>query len=1055
MNRTLRILFFVGFLTISAQSIYAQNVYIANTSGDPTVLTNWDDVGDGSGANPPNFTSGDYFFIPNGINMTFSSGTLAFDDLLSTGGLALEIETGASLTLNGTANVTFPTSKFHIFNLGGHYTHNSSAQISRTLIDESGTYSNNLAGGSIFTIGTNQTYSLPQLPLSVKFGNLEISAGITVTIPRLITLNGTLTIGAGATLVNNQSTATAFGASFTGQLGTGTFQTNNSTSPPFTAGQTWAGTVVLNRSTVQYIPSGNYNNLNASGGVRTMLSSGTISISGTFTPGSSTYTTTGSTVNFNASGAQNIPALTGANYNNLTITNSGRKSLTGSITVSGILTVANAGGILAINGNTLTVEGTCNIIGSIAGSSASNLIVGGTTGGATGDLYFTQTANDSLLNTFTLSRTGSGSATSLGSNVAITNLLNIANGTFDLNGKVITLKSTSISSTAQVASVGGTITYNNGSFTVERFIPKGNRCVRDLGIGVNTATGVNFFHTWQESGGTAASLGTHITGKAGASPGGVDATTGCDMTNSGATSLWDYVNGVWSSGVTNTKTTKPDVYKGYRITIRGDRNYNLYVTQPAGMNVATTLRANGHLVTGTVTYTTSGTSNTGLSSSYGLNNNNTIGDYSLLANPYWAAINWSTMSKTNLSNTYTVYDPTLGTGGAYVTWDGDILSNSNGSSSVNQYIQPGQGFFVQTSAASPQLVIAESDKATGVGLTNVFRTNNSVSKLSFTLNKTVSNADVTMDGCVVAFDPSFSNAVNTNDAAKFSNNTENISLFNNSKDLAIEKRKEPTTVDTIALRLWNVVNNTNYTITINGQSFTSTLQAFLIDKYSNTERLIKTNDTTLVSFTALTANTLSFANRFYIVFRNNSALPLTSISVAANAKNGGIEVNWVTNNEVQVQSFEVERAADAISFKNIATETAKNNISNNYSVFDKNITTGIWYYRIKIINVDGSFKYSNIVTVNLNNKGEQLTVYPNPVKGNHLNIQINNLKAGNYTAEIYTLGGQLVISKSIKQSGNGNASFVVDFQNKLSAGNYTFIVKNNDGFQIKKSIIVE
>lgn len=1055
MNRTLRILFFVGFLFISVQGIFAQNTYIANTSGDPTVLTNWDDVGDGSGANPSDFASGDYFVIPSGINMTLNAGSWDLSDNLLTGGLGLEIESGASLTFNGTATMTFPTlaAQPHVFNMNGDFIYNSTTLLSRTVIEYTAVFQNNYGAGSHLTFSQNQTYTSGTLQNAVKFGNLVLSSGVTVTIIRQITLDGTLDLNSGSTLI--MTNGALVGTSFTGQTGTGTFRTSNASNPPFPAGQSWAGTIELNRSAVQYIPAGTYTNINATGGVRT-LNTGTISISGTFTPGSSTYTVNSSnTMNFNSSGAQNIPALPGAKYNNLTISNSGRKSLTGNVTVAGTLAVANAGGILAIGGNTLTLEGACSIVGTIAGSSTSNLVIGGTSGGATGNLYFTQAANDSLLNTFTLSRTGTGSSTSLGSNIAITNLLNIANGTFDLNGKIITLKSSSISSTAQVASVGGTITYNNGSFTVERFIPKGNRSVRDLGVGVNTATGVNFFHTWQESGGTAAGLGTHITGKAGASPGGVDATTGCDMTNSGATSLWDYVNGVWSSGVTNTKTTKPDVYKGYRITIRGDRNYNLYVTQPAGMNVATTLRANGQLVTGTVTYTTSGISNTGLSSSYGLNNNNTIGDYSFLANPYWAAINWSTMGKTNLSNTYTVYDPTLGTSGAYVTWDGDILSNSNGSSSVNQYIQPGQGFFVQTSAASPQLVISETDKATGVGLTNVFRTNTAVSKISFALNKIVSAANVTMDGCVVAFDPSFTNAVNINDAAKFSNSTENISLFNQSKDLSIEKRKEPTITDTLALRLWNVVNNTNYTILINGQSFTSSLQAFLIDKFNNTERLIKTNDTTLVSFTALTANSLSYTNRFYVVFRNNNALPLTSISVAANAKNGGIEINWNTNNEVQVQGFEVERASDAISFKTIATEAAMNNVNNSYSIFDKSITTGIWYYRIKIVNTDGSFKYSNIVTVNLNSKGEQITVYPNPVKGSHLNVQINNMKAGNYTAELYNTGGQLVITESVKQTGNGNISFVIDLHNKLSAGNYKLIVKNNDGFLITKSIIVE
>lgn len=1054
MNRTLKVLFFVGILFASIQYASAQVTYTALANGDPTNLSNWDD---GGGGNPVDFAQGDYFIIPSGVHLTLNSGTWALSDALLTGGLGLEIESGASLTFNGSATMTFPTSATqpHTFNMNGDFVYNSTTLLSRTVIEVTGAFNNNYGAATNFTFGQNQTYTSGTLQNAVKFGNLILSSGVTVTIIRQITLEGSLDLNSGSTLI--MTNGALVGTSFTGQTGTGTFRTSNATNPPFPANQTWAGTIELNRAGAQFIPAGTYTNINATGGART-LNTGIISISGTFTPGSGAYTVNSSnTMNFNGSGAQSIPVLPSADYRNLTVTNSGRKSLSGNVTVVGVLSVANAGGILAINGNTLNLQGTVSIIGSLAGSSTSNLTVSGTTGGATGNLRFnTASATDTLLNTFTLNRTGASSATSLGSNVAITNLLQITNGNLDLNGRVITLKSTSISNTAQVGTVAGTITYNNGSFTVERFIPQGNRAVRDLAVGVNTNSNVYFFDTWQEAGGTASGLGTHITGRAGASPGGVDATTGCDMTTSGATSLWDYVNGVWSSGVTNTKTTKPNVYKGYRITVRGDRTFNLYGIPPVGMNAATTLRANGQLVTGTVTYTTSGTSNSGLSSTYSLNTNNSNGDYSFLGNPYVAAINWSTIGKTNLSNTYTVYDPTLGTSGAYVTWDGDILSNSNPSSFVNQYIQPYQGFFIQTTAASPQLVIAESDKATGIGLTSVFRTNATVSKISFTLSKPVSSVNRTMDGCVVAFDPAFDNGVNTNDAAKFSNGTENMSLFTNSKDLSIEHRKLPLQTDTLALRLWNVVNNMNYTITIDGRNFNSAYQAYLIDKLNNTERAIKTNDTTLISFTANTANTLSFSNRFYVVFRNNNALPLTTIALTATTKNNGVEVNWNTTNEVQVQSFEIERADDANTFAKIATAAAKNNPVNNYSIFDKNITTGVWYYRIKIINQDGSFKYSNTVAVNLNFKNEQLIVYPNPVKGKHFTLQLNNLKSGNYTVEMYNTAGQLQLAKKLTQVSNAAiASFVVDWDQNLSAGNYSVVVRNGDGLSIVKTIIIE
>ncbi|MEI2711487.1 MAG: hypothetical protein V9E96_21125 [Chitinophagaceae bacterium] len=86
-------------------------------------------------------------------------------------------------------------------------------------------------------------------------------------------------------------------------------------------------------------------------------------------------------------------------------------------------------------------------------------------------------------------------------------------------------------------------------------------------------------------------LGVFVTGIIGAAPGGVDNTTGLDKTLSGARSLYTQENGIWSD-IVNTKTTKPNVYQGYRVFVRGDRNINLYqVPQATIMNRAVTLRA--------------------------------------------------------------------------------------------------------------------------------------------------------------------------------------------------------------------------------------------------------------------------------------------------------------------------------------------------------------------------------------------------------------------------------------------------------------------------------
>ena len=97
------------------------------------------------------------------------------------------------------------------------------------------------------------------------------------------------------------------------------------------------------------------------GGPRTLASSGTIGVAGTFTPGASSYTITGSTMDFNGTGAQTIPAF---NYNNLTLsgahtTNSVTFDSSGTVGVAGTFspTATFTSGAYVVTGSTVDFNG--------------------------------------------------------------------------------------------------------------------------------------------------------------------------------------------------------------------------------------------------------------------------------------------------------------------------------------------------------------------------------------------------------------------------------------------------------------------------------------------------------------------------------------------------------------------------------------------------------------------------------------------------------------------------------------------------------------------------
>src|SRR5205823_3158670 len=114
-------------------------------------------------------------------------------------------------------------------------------------------------------------------------------------------------------------------------------------------------TVDFNGAGSQTIPAFAYNNLTSSStGARTLASSGTIGIAGTFTPGTNAYTITGSTVDFNGSGAQTIPAF---NYNDLTSSSTGARTLasSGAVGVAGTFTPGT--NAYTVTGSTVNFNG--------------------------------------------------------------------------------------------------------------------------------------------------------------------------------------------------------------------------------------------------------------------------------------------------------------------------------------------------------------------------------------------------------------------------------------------------------------------------------------------------------------------------------------------------------------------------------------------------------------------------------------------------------------------------------------------------------------------------
>lgn len=303
-------------------------------------------------------------------NLTIGSGGS------NSGRIAKVVIAGGSLAVGGNIIFNTPTSASAILDLsGGASTVNLSGAITKSSAGTltPGTQStftfNGTAAGQTVTLGAGFAYNNIQLNNTHASG---VTLGGSVTSTNVL---GNILLQAGQLSNGGYSVAGNLTKQFS--IGAGCmYKLTAATGMPTGFGTLNIGansTVEFAGSSSQTIAALNYANLiSTNTGVRTLASSGTIAIAGNFSPGTNTYTTTGSTVNFNGTG-QTVPEINAsAGYNNVSIAQaSGMATVSGNVKLAGTLNLS--AGLLNLGSGTLTLTGSAAIGGSPF--SASKMII--------------------------------------------------------------------------------------------------------------------------------------------------------------------------------------------------------------------------------------------------------------------------------------------------------------------------------------------------------------------------------------------------------------------------------------------------------------------------------------------------------------------------------------------------------------------------------------------------------------------------------------------------------------------------------------------------------
>lgn len=113
------------------------------------------------------------------------------------------------------------------------------------------------------------------------------------------------------------------------------------------------------------------------------------------------------------------------------------------------------------------------------------------------------------------------------------------------------------------------------------------------------------------------------------------------------------------------------------------------------------------------------------------------------------------------------------------------------------------------------------------------------------------------------------------------------------------------------------------------------------------------------------------------------SLPVTLLHFQAKSELQKVRLDWAVAQELNMDRYVVERSTDGRKFDSIGVQQAVANLKQgwDYSLYDERPHTGVNYYRLRQVELDGTFKYSPVVTVLFSGAAAELNIFPNPATG--------------------------------------------------------------------------
>ncbi len=202
----------------------------------------------------------------------------------------------------------------------------------------------------------------------------------------------------------------------------------------------------------------------------------------------------------------------------------------------------------------------------------------------------------------------------------------------------------------------------------------------------------------------------------------------------------------------------------------------------------------------------------------------------------------------------------------------------------------------------------------------------------------------------------------------------------------------------------------------------------------------------------VTSEVISTWSPFTLGAIPEAGLPVTLVSFNAKAVENNALIEWQTTSEENASHFDVERSIDARSFQKIGTVAAAGNSNalQRYNFTDRSFGNQLQtvYYRLRSVDLDGTFSLSRAVSLQPRGAGQYAGVYPNPARKASMVTVSTGIAAGEVSLWDM-LGRQVPVRTSSLSDGSVQVSL-----NGVASGLYLLKLTTNQGV-VNRKLVVE